>query len=222
MSNLTELRDRVLEMLADTTPTSFTADRVDESLHRALDEYSQYNPLQGEALLDLPGDGWEIALDSVTGLLRVMAVHWPYDSTLSEASQLENKINHWFLWWDDARPIVTVVTSDNSMPVADDEMRLWYELAHTVDGLVGETLTSLPVIHESLLVTGAAGFAAMSQSSAMMLDTAADMYAATLMATWGRSKEREFRQLLSKLAIQVGRSGQPRRGWQMDKWDRVY
>ena len=54
----------------------------------------------------------------------------------------------------------------------------------------------------------------------MMNDTAADMYSATLMATWGRAKEREFRQLLSKLAVQIGQSGQPRKSWAIDKWDR--
>jgi hypothetical protein len=222
MSNLTELRARVLQLLTDTTPTYFTANQVDESIHRALDEYSQYNPLQGETLLDLPGGGWEIALSGISGLLRVMAVHWPYDSTLEEDDQHENLVSHWFLWWDDAQPIVTVVTSDNSMPAENDELRIWYELAQTIDGLGDGTVTSLPELHESMLVLGGAAFAAMSQSSAMMLDTSADMYAATLMATWGRAKEREFRQLLSKLAVQVGRSGQARKGLAMDKWDRVY
>jgi hypothetical protein len=222
MSNLTELRARVLQLLTDTTPTHFTANQVDESIHRALDEYSQYNPLQGETLLDLPGGGWEVALNGISALLRVMAVHWPYDSTLDEDDQHENLVSHWFLWWDDAQPIVTVVTSDNSMPAEDDELRIWYELAQTIDGLGDGTVTSLPELHESMLVLGGAAFAAMSQSSAMMLDTSADMYAATLMATWGRAKEREFRQLLSKLAVQVGRSGQARKGLAMDKWDRVY
>ncbi len=98
----------------------------------------------------------------------------------------------------------------------------WYELAHTVDGLGDGTVTTIPELHESMLVVGAAAFTAMTQSIAMMNDTTADMYAATLMATWGRAKEREFRQLLSKLAVQVGRSGAPRQAWPMDKWDRVY
>ncbi len=115
---------RVLQLLSDTTPATFTTGQVDESIQRALDEYSQYNPMQGETLLDLPGDGWEIALNNVTGLLRVMAVHWPYDSTAAEEEQEENKVTHWFLWWDDAQPIITVVTSDSSMPVEDDEVRV--------------------------------------------------------------------------------------------------
>jgi hypothetical protein len=222
MSTKTELRARVLQLLSDTTPTTYTTGQVDESLQRALDEYSQYNPQQGETLLDLPGDGWEIALNNISGLLRVMAVHWPYDSTLAEDEQHENMVSHWFLWWDDAQPIVTIVTTDLSMPAEDDEVRIWYELAHTIDGLGDGTITSLPEVHESMIVVGAAAFTAMSQAVAMVADTAADMYGATLLATWGRSKEREFRQLLSALAVQVGRSGTPRKTWPMDKWDRVY
>jgi hypothetical protein len=212
----------VLQLLSDTTPATFTTGQVDEGLQRALDEYSQYNPMQGETLLDLPGDGWEIALNNVSGLLRVMAVHWPYDSTLAEDEQHENLVTHWFLWWDDAQPVVTVVTSDNSMPEEDDEVRVWYVQAHTIDGLGDGTVTSVPELHESILVTGSAAFTAMSQAVAMMNDTAADMYAATLMATWGRAKEREFRQLLTRLAVQIGQSGQPRQAWKYDKWDRVY
>jgi hypothetical protein len=222
MSNLTELRARVLQLLSDTTPATFTTGQVDESIQRALDEYSQYNPMQGETLVDLPGDGWEIALNGISGLLRVMAVHWPYDSTAYEDEQEENKVSHWFLWWDDAQPIITVVTSDNSMPEEDDEIRIWYELAHTIDGLGDGTVTTPPELHESMLVLGAAAFTAMSQSIAMMNNTDADMYSATLMATWARAKEREFRKLLSLLAVQVGRSGTPRQSWPLDKWDRVY
>ena len=222
MSNLATLRARVLQMLSDTTPATFTTGQVDESFLRALDEYSQYNPMQGESLIELPGDGWEIALNSISGLLRVLAVHWPYDSTLDEDQQHANLIAHWFVWWDDAQPIVTVVTSDNSMPEEDDEVRVWYDKAHTIDGLGDGTVTSLPELHESIIVTGAAAFTAMSQSIAMMNDTAADMYSATLMATWGRAKEREFRQLLVNLAVQIGQSGQQRKAWPLDKWDRVY
>ena len=162
MSNLTSIRTRVLQLLSDTTPATFTTGQVDEGIHRALDEYSQYNPQQGEALLDLPGDGWEIALNGVSGLLRVLAVHWPYDSTLAEDAQHDSLVSHWFLWWDDAQPIVTVITSDGSMPEEDDEVRIWYEVAHTIDGLSTGTVTSLPDLHESLIVTGAAAFTAMS------------------------------------------------------------
>ncbi len=222
MSNLASLRARVLQLLADTGGSDFSADLVDESLQRALDEYSQFNPQQGEALLTLPGDGWEIALNAVPGLLSVLDVHWPYDSTAAEDEQAANRVSHWFLWWDDAQPVLTLVTGDHSMPQLNDELRLWYTARHTIDGLGEGTLTTVPGMHESMLVVGAAGFAAMSKSADLMLTSDADMYAATLMATWGRAKEREFRKLLSQLAVQIGVSGAARCGWTMDKWDRVY
>lgn len=228
MSNLTSLRARVRQLLADSGASNFPDELVDESLQRALDEYSQFNPQQGEALLILPGDGWEIALDSVSGLLSVLDVYWRYDSTLAEDEQEANRVARWFLWWDDAQPVVTLTTVDNSMPQLNDEVRLWYTARHTIDGLGEGTLTSVPGMHESLLVIGAAGFAAMSKSAELMLTADADMYAATLMATWGRAKEREFRKLLSQLAVRIGVSGpaqaanRARQGWKMDKWDRGY
>jgi len=222
MSDYSTLESRILEMLADSGAASFTTDLVAESLQRALDEYSQYNPNSAEALIDLPGDGWEIALNNVTGLLRVMAVHWPYDSALAEIDQHPNQVKNFVLWWDDAQPVITIETEDNSMPETDDEVRIWYEKAQTIEGLGAGTITSLPEHHESMLVTGAAGFAAMSKSAEMMLGTDTDMYGTTLVATWGSAKQKEFRAQLKLLARQIGYSGRQRGSWTMDKSDRIY
>ena len=151
-----------------------------------------------------------------------MAVHWPYDSLLGENEQHANRVQHFVLWWDDAQPVLTLETDDNSMPELDDELRVWYEKAQMIEGLGAGTFTSLPALHESMLVTGAAGFAAMSKSADMMLSTTTDMYGTTLVATWGRAKEREFNKLLLDLARQIGYSGRQRKGWSMDKWGRIY
>jgi hypothetical protein len=222
MSDYSTLEARILKMLVDSGAVSFTSNLVAESLQRALDEYSQYNPNSAETLVELPGDGWEIALNNVADLLRVMAVHWPYDSTLAEDDQLTNRVTHFVLWWDDAQPVITIETEDNSMPELDDEVRIWYEKAHTIEGLGAGSVTSLPEHHESMLVTGAAGFAAMSKSAEMMLGTDTDMYGTTLVATWGSSKQKEFRAQLKLLARQVGYSGRQRKKWSLDKWDQVY
>ena len=222
MSNYDELEVRILAMLVDSGGVAYTSALVAESLQRALDQYSQYNPHAAETLLILPGDGWEVALNGVDGLLRVMAVHWPYDSTLDEDDQHANRVNHFVLWWDDAQPVITLETDDNSMPELDDELRIWYEKAQTIQSLGAGTFTSVPALHESMLVTGAAGFAAMSKSAEMMLATDTDMYGTTLVATWGRAKEREFNKNLLDLARQVGYSGRQRQGWSMDKWGRIY
>jgi hypothetical protein len=222
MGTLTTIQDRVADMLADAGLATYSSGNLQESLQRALDEYSQYNPLSAETVITLPGDGWEVALNGIEGLLRVTAVHWPYDTTLSEAEQYTNKISHWFLWWDDAQPVITLVTTDGDEPKMADELRLWYEKTHTIEGLGSGTLTTLPTLHESILVVGAAGFAAMTQAEALMIATDSDMYATTLLATWGRTKEREFRLLLANLANQINRSGPVNAGWTLDKWDRKY
>src|SRR3990172_780115 len=104
MSNYEALEVRVLEMLVDSGAAEFSSTLVAESMQRALDQYSQYNPQAAETLVTLPGDGWEVALNGVSGLLRVMAVHWPYDSLLGEKEQHANRVQHFVLWWGDAQP----------------------------------------------------------------------------------------------------------------------
>ena len=209
-------------MLADSGGASFTDEMLEESLQRSLDEYSNFRPLEAENVLDLPGDGWEVALNSLAGLQRVTAVYWPYDTSLEEDDQEDNRVSHWFLWWDDGQPVVTLVTKDSSMPATDDELRIWYEKAHTIEGWGDGDATTVLDQHWSMLVAGAAGFSAMTMAAQMMLDVDADMYATTLMATWGRAKEREFRYLIKQLAMHVGKTGQQRQAWAMDKWDRSY
>ena len=220
MSTLAQIRDRVELMLLDIANAIYTADLIDESLKQALDLYNQVNPGMAEAVITLPGDGREIALDSLSGLLRVVDVWWPYDSTATQETWPPNRVQGYRLWWDVGQPVLILEIKEGDQPQADDEMRVWYTSKHTIEGLSSAASTTVPAEHESLLVIGAAGMAALSRTEDLVETAGTDLYAVGILGTWGKTKVRDFNTVLKELRAASARGGQAWGvGWQLDKWD---
>jgi len=220
MSTLAQIRDRVELMLQDTGNAIFTAALLDEAIQQALDQYNYVNPQGKETVITLPGDGREIALDSITSITRVTEVWWPYDSTATSETWPPNRVKGFRLYWDDARPVLFLDTVDQSEPQEDDEVRVWYLIPHAIEGLASATATSLIAEHESLIVLGAAAHAAMSRAVDLTEVAGTDLYAIGLIGTWGQRKLREFHAELKKIQEQSSRSGPAwGSGWELDKWD---
>ena len=68
----------------DAAQAVFATTTLDEALRAALSDYTAAAPLAMETVLVLPGDGREIALNGIDGLIGVTDAWWPYD-TQSEA-----------------------------------------------------------------------------------------------------------------------------------------
>ena len=221
MSTLAQIRDRVEAMLMDTANAIYPTTLIDEAINLALDEYSLINPLGAETFITLPADGREIAIDSLTGLINVTEVWWPYDSTASSETWPPNRVLGWRLWWDDARPVLFLDTRDQEQPQLDDEVRIWYTKRQAIENLNSATATTLQGDHESLIVLGAAGHAAMSRAEDLIEISGTDLYQVGVLATWGSKKLREFKQKLSMIQRSSARRGPVylQSNWLIDKWD---
>ncbi len=223
MSTLAQIRTRLQVLLMDTGASIWDTTTLDEGIRRSLDQYSQVAPLEVETALTLPGDGWEIALSSLTGLLSVIRVYWPYDTTLDPDEQDSNKVLRWRLWWDDAQPVLELQTAANQMPETDEEVRIWYSKRQTIQDLDSAAATSIPTRHETGIIIGAAAQAALSRAVDLVETSGTDMFQIVLLGTWARAKEREFAAWLRNIATELSASGAPfAEGWKTDKWDRVY
>jgi hypothetical protein len=220
MSTLAEIRDRVEAMLMDTANAIWSADVIDEAIRQALDEYNQVYPLSTETVITLPGDGREIALNSVSGLIEVLEVWWPYDSDASDETWPPNKVKGFRLWWDDAQPVLFLDLVDGSQPQGDDELRIWHTRRQTIQDLDSGDATTLQGDHETALVKGAAGHAALFRTADLVEVSGTDLYAVGLLGTWGRAKEREWSAFLESLRKMSTRRGPGwGQGWRLDKWD---
>jgi hypothetical protein len=220
MTTIATLRDRVEQSLLDVTNTIFTLGLIDEAINQALDDYNRSNPLAKETVLVLPGDGREIAIDSLTGLAKVTEVWWPYDSDATTENWPPNRVTGFRVYWDDARPVLFLDVLDGAQPQQNDELRLWYTAGQTIYGLNSAAATTIPPEHESMIVVGASGVAAMARALDLLETAGTDLYAIGLLATWGRAKQREFAAFLKGLKEMGSRSGPSwGAGWALDKWD---
>jgi hypothetical protein len=212
---LITLRDRVEVILRDSSNYGFSTSVLDECIRITLNEFSTRYPQEIDAVITLPGDGREIALDSLTGLLQVMEVWWPYDSTAAEVWP-SNQVRGFALRWDDGRPVLFLSQLDGNQPQQDDEMRLWYTAKHTLDGLDSASATTLPDLAEYILVIGAAAYAAMGQAG----DRSESLGSKTL-TQLGAAWMKEYRTLMDdfKSYRYSTRSAPWTGGWSLDKWD---
>lgn len=220
MSNLAELRDRVEALLMDTSNAIWDTGTIDEAMRQALDEYTAVFPLTMETVITLPGDGREIALNNLAGLIEVQEVWWPYDSAAATETWPPNKVRGWRVYWDDAQPVLFLEVRGGSQPQQNDELRIWYSKRHTIQDLDSADCTTIQSDHESHLVKGTAGHCALSRTVDLMEISGTDLYAIGLLGTWGRAKEREWSSFLESLRRQSSRRGVPwGAGWKLDKWD---
>ncbi len=214
--DLTGVIARVRAALMD-DGTIFTDAVVTEAVRAALDEYSEAAPQGMETVITLPGDGREVALDALTGLTSVTRVWWPYDSDGSE-SWPPNAVTGFTLWWDDARPVLFLDARDGATPAAGDELRLWYTRAHTVEGLAGASVTTVPEADLSLLVLGATGFALLARSYDQTETAATGAISTPNYAAAGFRLLRQFRLALNARRHDAARPAGPAWG---AGWDRA-
>jgi hypothetical protein len=220
MTALAGIRDRIEVMLMDTGNAIWDTGTIDEALRLALDQYNMVNPLHMETVITLPGDGREIALSGISGLLYVSNVWWPYDSDATEETWPPNKVRGWRLWWDDAQAVLFLEIEEGSQPQLDEEVRVWYAKRQTIQDLDSASITSVRGDHESILVMGAAGHAAMSRTADLIETANTDLFQVGLLGTWGQRKIREFQSHLKAIQRESARRGPSWNvGWSLDKWD---
>ena len=97
---------------------------------------------------------------------------------------------------------------------------MWYSKRQTIQDLDSADSTTLLGEHESYIVLGGAGNAAMSRCVDLIETANTDLYQVGLLGTWGQRKIREYNTFLKTLSRQSARSGRSwRSGWSLDKWD---
>lgn len=218
---LADIRNRVEAFLMDTGNAIWDVDTIDEAVRQALDEYSFARPLMTETVITLPGDGREIALNSLTGLTEVTQVWWPYDSDATTETWPPNKVRGWRLWWDDAQPVLFLDIIDGSQPQQNDEVRIWYVKPHTVQDLDSADSTTVQDSHVSKLVEGSAAKAALARSVDLVETANTDLYAIQVLATWAKHHKIRWDYFLESLRKEGNRFGPTwGDGWQLDKWDK--
>jgi hypothetical protein len=183
MSDLATLRDMVERDLDDTGNEVWGTDDIDRALERALADYSQANPQQSVTEMELPEDGREVDVSSISGLTRVIKVWYPYDSSVPESPP------NWVRW--DKWGCVLYISSGDE-PAGGETVRIYYHEEHTIQGLDGASETTVPAEDEELLVTGAGAYAALQKARGSVGEAGVSSETPEHWLRWGRSRMAAF------------------------------
>ena len=217
--NLTEMRTRITQMLMDSGEEIWPAEVLDEALRQALSAYSTAAPCTQEITVSIPATG-DVDLSAVNGLVDVVEVRWPYQAGKAEALQPVNRITGWRCWRDLDKPTLELRSTSGTSPAGGEDLHLRYTTLHTLTGLDEAGLTTIPLVHFSLLVRGAAGFAALFRAidKVEKRSYGSRRTEPSLLQNWGNAVLERFHHELDGLR----RKTNPSRGavrWRMDAWD---
>jgi hypothetical protein len=116
--------------------------------------------------------------------------------------------------------VLFLESTAGGQPRAGDELRLWYTRAHTIANLDAGALTTLPAHHESALVTGAAGYAALSENLDQIGAVHLDPTETEALRHWGNARLAEFQRVLAALRAAAPTPGPAfGSGWELDQYD---
>lgn len=208
-----DTRERVEQMLADTSNAIWDRTWLEEAMRQALLEYSQINPLQAITTVTLSSDTYELDVSSISGLVDVREVWCPY--TASDPEHPPNVVA--FRFWPDSDIVFSVGPQFSNGDVA----RIFYEKLRTLRDLDGETSTTVDPRDEILIALGTAGHAATSRAVDLTEKVSINQFTAQQVRAWGLSKLQEYRAGLNavsrRLALrEPSRVTLPR----LDRWDR--
>ena len=158
-ATLATIRDRVEQLLVDSSNAIWSTGLIDESVDQALSSYSEIRSQITTTSLALTAilstNGREIDISVVTGLVSVVDVWAPYLATDDKATK--RRFEHWL-----EQEIVNL--PDGAAVSASDTARIFYGKAHTLNGLNSAAATTFKTGDDSLLVVGAAGYACLSRA----------------------------------------------------------
>lgn len=158
-ATLSTLRDRVENLLLDTSNTVWATGILDEAMSLALEEYSRAKPLVAVGTVTPTADTREVSVSSLTGLVNVIRVWWPYTSSNPEYPP---SWVTWSVFWNGGTPTLFI---DGVVPDGTLVARVFYEKLHTLNGLAGAGATTFPATDDGILVLGAAGYACLTRAA---------------------------------------------------------
>lgn len=200
MSTIAQIRDRVEQRLADTGNAIWSTGFIDEGIRQALDEYSQAIPRVTNGTVTLSADGREVDISSVSGLLEVIRAWTPYTSSDPEHPPNWRRFEHWV---DDQ----VLYFPDGDEPQSGDVVRIFYTARHTIESLDSAASTTVRSIDESLLITGAAGHAAVNRGLDLQEQVTLGRNVARDIQRWGEARLEDYQRELTRRVAQIAMRG---------------
>ncbi|MBC7234034.1 MAG: hypothetical protein H5T68_12425 [Chloroflexi bacterium] len=192
-TDLEALRDRVESLLADSSNAEWSTSELDDAIRLALHELSRDLPVLADATVDAADDTWEYSMASMSGLVDVVEVWYPYSAT--DASDKKPSPVSWRMIDDD-----TLLLDESVEPDGEYDLRVFYTKMQSLAGLDSALETTLSAGEKAALVIGAAGYAAIAKARERMNEVTLGVDVPRTLQRWGEQRLAEFRQRVAALA----------------------
>ncbi len=193
MTDFDTLKSRMLHLLSDSGSTRFEEKLLAEALRQALGEYSRACPQVAQAELTVAEAGRTQALAALPDLEAVLQVVYPYRAGDARPRRVQD---YWYYWHDG---VPTLYLGSGPEPQAGAVMQVTYSRGHTLQGLDGAAVTSVPANHLTTVVSGAAGHAASLRSAGLMEAYGRRTAEVVNLAQWSKEMLNNFRSTLRLL-----------------------
>jgi hypothetical protein len=188
---LATLRDRVEQILEDSSNDKWATGELDEAIEQALDAYSERLPREAIGTVTLASAGREVDISSIT-YREIRRVWWDYDS--SDPNYPPNW-REFELWPGDI-----LFIRDDDEPAATDVVRVFYTADHTLEDLNSAASTTFPDRHASLLARGAAALAVLFRRATVGETANLNEWAPRNLRDWAEEQLKAFYAELDELA----------------------
>jgi len=181
--NLSEMITLVRRDLKDeTTPYQWSDEELTRHINHAVKELSERVPLPAKATLPTVNGSREVDISSLTDRIMVEAVEYPVDES-------PTKYQRFSIWGN----TLTIISGDEP---TGSNCHVYYGKLHTLDA----NGSTIPSKYEDLVVTGACGYAAISQAALSInkVNIGGTM-TPTEYRTWGNEQLRIFKDGLKRL-----------------------
>jgi len=193
MSSLSQLIDQVEQELRDTSNDEWSTDELTAHIRRALRAYNRVQPRRTQGTISATEGEREYSLASLSGLMGVLDVWHPWDD---QDPQYPPPRPVWSVLYDDT---LRLEVADAPTGDGTDDIRVFYTIPHTIDGLDGEDTTTLDDQGEQLIVLGAAAHAASQLARSLIGTVTVTGSTPKQQSEWAACRMEEFEAALEQL-----------------------
>jgi len=195
---LADLINYVEADLTDITNLTWSTTELTRALRKALYRYSQVRPQQAIGTLTAAASR-EYALTTLTGLIDVERVWWPY---LSTAPDYPPKWQD-FEMWDDRT--ILFLKSENCPAVGDNPLRVYYTKLHAIKDLDAAAAGTYPLEDEEVLILGGAAYAAVQRTRYVVDTVNPSVQTPEAWSQWAQKRMADFEHELKRVATRLER-----------------
>ena len=214
MAKLADYRTRISNSLHDTV-AKYTDDILDEALRKILNEYTRAFPNIDTQSVTVGTAGRSQTIATCANLMSIIQLIHPYDDTLADPFVYERE--DFILTWQDGSPILYF--NGNDIPQVDEIIYVKFGAKQLIEDLDSAASTTVRDDHEDLLITGAAGLAAMMRSSGLNEQWGARPGEMSALMLWGTRQYAHFRNFLTDIRSEQTINIFPDTYWKLDEWD---